>query len=86
MSYKIPLLGGTNAKSLNDSKLTDILVRMCPQVWRVKHSEHTAGLQEDPTLDYSIKCLETLEHTSVLVQASKPDGKRKKASQDRKNS
>ncbi len=31
MSYKIPLLGGTNSKSLDSSELTDILVRICPQ-------------------------------------------------------
>ena len=70
MSYKIPLLGGKNSKSLDDNELTDILVRMCPQAWRVNHAKKTAGLQEDPTLDYSIKYLETLEHTSALVQTS----------------
>ena len=29
-SYKIPLLGGTNSKSLDNSELTNIPVRMCP--------------------------------------------------------
>ena len=85
ISHKIPLLGVTNSKSLDDSELTDILVRMCPQVLRVKYTKETAGLQDEPTLDYSIKYLETLEHTSALVQASKPDGgKRKKSGQDDK--
>ena len=86
MSYKIPLLGGPNSKSLDDSELTDILVRMCPQAWRVKYAEQTAGLEQEPTLEYSIKYLATLEHTSALVQASKPDGnKRKKSGQDDKS-
>ncbi len=58
MSYKIPLLGGTNSKPLDDSKLTDILVMMCPQTWRVKYAKQTAGLQDEPTLEYSIKYLE----------------------------
>ena len=85
MSYKIPLLGGTKSKPLDDSQLTGILVRMCLLVWRVKYAEQTAGLQDEPALDYSIKYLETLEHTSALVQASKPDGgKRKKSGQDDK--
>ena len=84
MFYKIPLLGGTNSKTLDDSKLTDILVRVCPQAWRVKYAEQIAGLQDEPTLEYSIKYLETLEHTSALVQASKPDSKRPKSSQDSK--
>jgi hypothetical protein len=85
MSYKIPLLGGPTSKSLDDSELTDILVRMCPQAWRVKYAEQTAGLEQEPTLEYSIKYLATLEYTSALVQASKPDGnKRKKSGQDDK--
>ena len=82
MSYKIPLLGGTSSKPLDDSELTYILVMMCSQVWRVKYAKHAAGLQDEQTLDHSIKYLEALEHTSALVQASKPDDKRPKPSQD----
>ncbi len=44
MSYKIPLLGGTNSKPLDDSELTDVLVRMCPQAWRKKYVKQTVSL------------------------------------------
>ena len=84
ISYKIPLLGGTNSKPLDDSELTDILVKTCFQAWHIKYAEQTAGPQDEQTLDYSIKYLETLEHTSALVQDSKPDGKQPKSSQDGK--
>ena len=44
MTYKIPLFGGTNSKSIDDLHLTDILVMMCPQSWRVQYAKYTAGL------------------------------------------
>ena len=86
MSYKIPLLGGQNYKPLDDSKFPYILVKLCPQAWHTKYAEATACLDVEPTLDYTVKYLETLEHTSDLVQASNLGGKRIKNQEGKNNS
>ena len=76
MSYKIPLLRCLDSKLLDDHKLMDILVRMCPKTWRIKYFESSASQLEVPTLDSTVKYCNTLENTSDLFQAPKPEGKR----------
>ena len=82
ISHKIPLQGGIDSKLLDDHEIMNILARIFPQAWRFRYFKVNVGQFEGPTFDSTVTYFDSLEYTSDLVQASKPEGKRSINGQD----